>query len=122
MGMPDRNSIGYLLSLPEQSPGRWWDCSGLDHRSKHKPWYTNVPMMVFVQERTVVATGGCFVQICCCCCKYLPTLLADQMVSCGMAEGLVSFHKKNTTKNLRDHPIKMQKYRDFINFIFFYQI
>ena len=78
-------------------------------------------MIVFMPEGTVVATGGQFVKMfgifvdntC-------QALLADQLGSSGMAAGFCKLPTKDTTKNLRNHQIciKMQKYRDFINFIF----
>ena len=52
----------YSLPVVTGEQRRWWDCSGLDRRSKDISWYTNAPM-VFVQEGTVVVTGNHFVKI-----------------------------------------------------------
>ena len=106
-------------------------CLGLDCRSVSIPRYTNALTMVFMTERTVVATGGRFFNMvfsdntC-------QALLADQMGSFNMAAGLVVSHKKaikkieQTTKytfllsnltlwTLNSHPTHSTKSDDTIN-------
>ena len=75
-----------------KAPGRWCDCSGLDHRSQGiTP--VHAPMMVFVPEGTVVGTGDHFAKI---SIFFYNTLLADQLGSFGMAAG---FDKLSTKQN-----------------------
>ena len=50
-----------VVSGESRVPGRLWDCSVPDRRSEGTPRYTNAPMIVFVPEGIVLATGGCFV-------------------------------------------------------------
>ena len=46
-----------------RAQGSWWDCSNLDRRSQGISRYINAPKMVFGPKGTVVAKGGCFVEI-----------------------------------------------------------
>ena len=61
-GTPVENYRLPVIIGGAKSPGRWWDCTSLDHRFERILRYTNAPMTVFVPERTVVATGGHFVK------------------------------------------------------------
>ena len=58
MGTPLKTLFVTSSQRGSRAPGRWWECSGLDHRSRRYTQYTNAPVMVFVLEGTVVATGA----------------------------------------------------------------
>ena len=114
------------LVTGEQNPGRWWNCSGLDRRSEGIPWYTNTPMTVFLTEGTVVATGRRYIKIF----GFLLIILSRVILAklclltiwavLAWQQGLVRFPQKKTPPtNLETTKYaKMQKYCDFIIFIF----
>ena len=101
-----------------QSPMRVSGLLGSGLQIRKCARYTNAPMMVFLLEGTVVATRGRFIQTF----GFLLIILVwlINWVVGAWRQGSVSFSQKNT-KNLRNHQIyiKMQKYCDFITFIFF---
>ena len=83
----------------EQSPRRWWNCSGLDCRSEGIPRYTSVPLLVFVPKGTVVAICDRFDKML----RFLLIIRArsfagwpgGQFWHGGTGQGLVSFPQKN---------------------------
>ena len=96
-------SIGYSIDAcshrGSRAPGRWWNCSGLDHRSEGIPRYTNAPMMVFVPEGDIGGYRRPFVQIL----EFLLIILArfcwqTSWKVLAWQHGLLTFHTKTKQK------------------------
>ena len=105
VGTPIGNYWLLVVTEGSRATERWWNCLGLDHRSEGITRYTNAPMMVFVPEGTVVATGGRFVKMLSFfvdnACQ---ALLADKLGSSGMAAGFGKLSKKKHHQKFKKPP------------------